>query len=121
MLRVKNLKWRVAKQLPSVADQLTSFPLDERIAARLALDQCVRQPQFGKHEISTKKIKIANDNRRVYFGRTVMGLYTVSWVVHHFLEVPVIIDVSTQMHSNINARRFFETGRFPRMMPFVIS
>jgi hypothetical protein len=103
----ERLTWREAKQLPRVSTQLSNYAIHDRISAGIAIDQCLNRPEFGKHEISKKKVLLANDDREVFFGKTIMGLYSISWVVHHFLEIPIIIDVSTQMHSNIDIKQFF--------------
>jgi hypothetical protein len=120
MLAVRST-WKAARQLPRISEQLSSYPIHERIAACIAIDQCMHRPEFGKHEISKRKILFANDNKELFFGRTLMGLYTISWIAHHFLEIPLIIDVSTQTHANINIRRFLRTNRLPRMIPFAIE
>jgi hypothetical protein len=117
----QNIEWKSARALPLISSQILSKPFDKQVVIRIAIDQFQNKPELGTHFVSRRKVQIANDNRLVFFGRTVMGLYTISWVVHHFLERPLIIDVSTQFNSNIQPSEIFFKKRMPKMMPFIVN
>jgi hypothetical protein len=110
---------RTARQLPRISSQLARLPFATRITASIAIDQFVFKPELGKHWISKKMVYCANDNQRFYLGKTIMGMFSICWVLRHVLEIPLIIDISLQMFASPQLPDLFATTRLPAMIPLV--
>jgi hypothetical protein len=113
--------WRSSRQLPRISVQLASFPLPTRVTANLAINQFLHNPEFGRHWISKNRVYFANDNRAVFFGKTIMGMFSICWIVRHFLEIPIIVDIAHQMYSSVSASALFIAERLPKMVPLVVT